>query len=410
MRALHEGDTLDDLSSELFPILQLCVGDGHLLPNLKTLKLWKIVGPVVPFVPLFLSPRTTSIRLCFRRIPKAVVASVITTVPTLCPRLQVIRLRYLPKDPMIIAAVSRMVLAANQNTLQQFHVDSPLTEEASEVVYKLPNLRGLLAVIERDTLLSPASLPNLTDITINCEDEGDWPQLFHRATLGKLESVTFYPESEEIGDFLGAFERAAHSSSVQNTLSKFRVSTSWSWNPNYSSLLPFTQLVYLEIRFSCINGCSSRVDDDVIINLSRAMPKLQDLILGHDPCRESTTGVTGKGLVALALHCSDLDYLCIHIQVANLSTPPASPGISGNTDPTSLRTDCALTELTLGEILVPEGSRSTVALNLLRIFPHIETIYSIWDEVQDAISNQPSTVQVSNNLWLRIRVTPMTPV
>jgi len=400
MRKLTEFQWRLNSLSEPLSILQLCTNNGVLFPNLKTLALLGIQGSVVPFIPLFLSLRTTSITLNFWNtdLPNAAVASVITTIPTLCPELQMICLCHLPRDPMITAAVSGMLLATNRDTLQHFYVDSPLTEEASEVVYKLPNLCDLSVVIEKETSLPEASLPNLTEITIKCEDEGDWPRLFYGASLGKLETVTFCPQSEKIGDFLGAFERAALSSSLQNTLSKFSLEPGCSWNPNYSSLLPFTQLVELNIGFSCDGGCSSRVDDNIVINLSRKMPGLRALQLGCDPCREFTIGVTAEGLMALALHCPDLRLLCIHFQVDSLTAPPASPGMSPNAKPTDSWTDCALTELVVGKIPAPE-SALMVTLALLRIFPRIEAIASDdegWQEVEDAIRLSKQIVDCSS--------------
>ena len=81
------------------------------------------------------------------------VALMITTLPTLCPNLQLIILPELPRDPMITAAVSGITLVINRNSLQELNVDSPLTKEASEMLYKLPNLRNLSVVIERGTSL-----------------------------------------------------------------------------------------------------------------------------------------------------------------------------------------------------------------------------------------------------------------
>ena len=398
MRELNEWTNPNIHSSETLSVLQLCAIDGPLLPNLKSLFLWDVPGPFVPFIPLFLSPRTICILLAFSGPDcyKVMVASIVTTFPILCPNLQEINL-LLPTDPMVTAAVSKMILATNPNTLQQFRVRSPLTVEASEVIYSLPNLHNLLAIICKGTPLSPASLPNLTELTIECDNEGDWPQLFHGATFGKLESVAFYPKSEEIGDFLGTFERVALSSSVQNTLSKFCVAAFCSWSPNYSSLLSLTHLVDLAIWFDCNGGCSSTVDDDIIINLSRAMPKLQLLELGVRPCREFTIGITANGLVALALHCPDLQTLCIHIQMASLSASPVSPRI----EPTGSWTDCALVNLAVGEIPVPEESVLVVALTLLRIFPRIERINSVddeWWEVENAIRLSKSIVGCSSKL------------
>jgi len=391
MRWLRGYETTDILSLEVFPVMQLCTINKPLLPNLKTLDLWEIEGSFIPFIPLFLSPRITFIVLKFESdSPKAVVASMIATVPTLCPNLQAITLRALPRDPMITAAVSGIPLVANGNTFQTFRVDSPLTQEASEVLYKLPSLRYLSVIVERETSLPSASLPNLIELTITCNNKEDWLRIFHGATFGKLKSVTFYLQSKQPGDFLGAFERAALSSSVQNTLSKFCLSTSYSWNTNYSSLLQFTQMVDLDIRFSCRYGCSSRVDDDIIISLSRAMPKLETLTLGDLPCGQITTGVTTKGLIALARHCPNLYSLRVHFRVASLSDPPAIHGVVPNAGPAASWTDCALEVLCVGKTPMPEGSELVIALTLLRIFPRLDCIVSDdnedWNEVEDAIN------------------------
>ena len=47
---------------------------------------------------------------------------------------------------MITVAVSELLLAVNRDTLRHFRVDSPLTEEAREVIHKLPNLCGLTVI------------------------------------------------------------------------------------------------------------------------------------------------------------------------------------------------------------------------------------------------------------------------
>ena len=96
----------------------------------------------------------------------------ITTFQILWPDLQNITLRPLPRDPGITAAVSRMVLLGNRNALRYFGVDSPLTEEAREVIFKLPDLRELSVVIERNTPSPSAVLPNLTQMHIEYDDRG----------------------------------------------------------------------------------------------------------------------------------------------------------------------------------------------------------------------------------------------
>ena len=176
----------------------------------------------------------------------------------------------------------------------------------------------------------------------------DWLQGFRGATFGRLKMITSHPVgSAQIGDFLEEFQTVALSTSLQNTLSEFKFRTLWSWNPSYSSLLIFKQMRPLEIEFSCHNpGCSSTVNDDIVTSLTRAMPKLEILRLGNAPC-SAITGVTLKGLVALACHCSHLSELRIHVQAGELgeaTTDIESPGPPENTAVIP-RVDCALTVL-----------------------------------------------------------------
>ena len=394
MRELNDHGTPKTLSSEVYSAMQLYTINEPLLPNLTTLKLGRVEKSFISFIPLFLSPTTTSISFGFDAPlpPKFVVASMIINLPTLCPNLQDINLFSLPRDPMITTAVSRMVCSANRNALRNFHVDSPLTEEAREAISKSQNLRALSVVTGNGTSISSASLPNLKSLQIECEDGGDWLQLLRGATFGKLESVNFYLKSRPIGDFLEAFEEAALSSSIQNTLSAIHFFAiddpgPWSWNPNYSSLLPFTQLVYLNIESSCDDRCS-RVDDDIVIDISRAMPELKHLELGIGPCCVFTGGATAKGLVALAHNCPNLSCLSVHFQVASLSDPPTGLERSYDAGYSASWTGCALTKLEVGEMLGPEESAPMVALTLLRIFPRLEDINFMdegWEEVRDMI-------------------------
>jgi len=405
------------LSSEVFLVLHRFAPSEPLLPNLKTLQFSPVAAEFVPSILLLASPGTANISIGFPapNIPKALVASTIATFPTRCPTLRQIHLHSLPRDPMIAAAVSELVLTTNRNTLRSFRVDSPLIEEAREVISKLPDLCTLTVVIERNAPLPSLVLPNLHKLVVIYDHDGDWLRMFHGATLEKLKSITFISESEQIGDFLGAFARVAFAASIQDTLSKFRLYTSCSWNPTYSSLLPFAQLKKLVIEFSCIGGCTSSVDDNIIISLARAMPKLKVLQLGDRPCRCIPTGVTAKGLVVLAHHCPNILHLCIHFQVASLSISPATTGMTPNPGSAAPRKGCALEELVAGGIPVPEQLVLIVALTLVRIFPCIEIIdYADenWRKVTDAISISKQIVDCSGKdivTLIYLEVTSVTP-
>ena len=401
IRKLRDFGVLGGVSPEVFSILQHFSSNEPLLPNLKTLELLSITAEFVPFILSFVSPGTTHIDIVFsiHNISKALVASVITIFSARCPNLQRISLHTLPRDPMITNAVSELLLTTNRNTLRTFNVDSPLTEEARGVAHRLPDLRCLTVVAERGTSLPSLMLPSLTKLIIKHDYDHDWLgwlEMFHGATLEKLESVRFDSKSEQIGDFLGAFERAALAASVRNTLSDFALYTQCPWNPKFSSLLSFTQMKNLTIRFPCDDGCSSRVDDNVIINLAQAMPKLESLRLGDTPCYRIPVGVTSKGLVVLAHHCPNLFSLCVHFQVASLSTPPATFWMTPNAEPAVL---CSLKYLTVGKTPIPEQSVLIATVTLVRIFPRMERILyddAGWKKVEDAIYISKQIVNCSS--------------
>ena len=378
------------VASDILLALQLRTANEPLLPRLKIFECAEPDADLIPFIPIFLSPKTIEITVKFAvSSPKMIIASTISRLSTLCPDLESISLNSLPRDSVITDAVSEMLLSCNPGTLREFLVGSPLTKEARGVVCQLPKLSALWVIIQGSTPLPPVALPNLTSIAVEYDDHLDWLQGFRGAALEKLEQVYLRSESERIGDFLGAFENVALTTSAPATLSVFKFYTSRSWNPKYRSLLQFTQLEQLEIEFSCHNGCSSRVDDVVIISLAQAMPNLEILRLGRAPCR-APTGVTIKGLIALACGCLRLSRLCIHFEVTSLAQQATGAGtLSSSGDGTAVRReDCGLTDLEVGDIPIPEGSTLAVAITLLQIFPRLLNIeYSEvkWEKVVETV-------------------------
>ena len=129
------------------------------------------------------------------------------------------------------------------------------------------------------------------------------------------------------------------------------------------------------------------------------MPKLESLTLGDWPCSEFTGGVTAKGLVALARNCQNLSSLCVHFQVASLSSPPTGPETTHTAGYSASWTGCALTRLDVGEMAVSDDSAPMVALTLLCIFPRIETIGFLeeaWDVVDAMIRRSRQIVNCSS--------------
>ncbi|KAF9786362.1 hypothetical protein BJ322DRAFT_1059266 [Thelephora terrestris] len=388
MRHLEEDAIVDVVSPQVLSVLQFRASSEPLFPNLQSFILCDTRGGLIPFIPLFLSPRTTAFTIFSysgANLPRAVTASMIAALPTLCPNLQRIRLYHLPTDPIIAAAVSELLFTTNLKTLSDFHANFPLVEEAREVIYKLPGLRRFQTRISGPTTVPTMVLPNLVRLEIEYDCGHDWLQGFRGASLGKLASVWINTKSDSIGDFLKAFECVALTTSIPATLLTFRLHTVREWRPNYHHLLPFTQLETLVIHFSCKLGCPSTIDDDTIVHLARAIPNLTTLQFGLRPCR-TAAGVTPKGLSALALYCLHLSELRIHFRAASFD-PPTMPGFIPS-DCTVPREVCALTNLDVGDIPIPDKFALMVALTLTRIFPCLKWIdYSDgrWREVAMAI-------------------------
>ena len=117
------------------------------------------------------------------------------------------------------------------------------------------------------------------------------------------------------------------------------------------------------------------------------------------PCDDFTTGVTAKGLVVIAHYCPDLCVLRVHLQVDTLCVPSAISGVTPGTGSTVPRRDCALWDLEVGEIPLPEESISTVALTLAHIFPRLTNIDHVddnWGKVVDAICNSREIISRSS--------------
>ena len=382
----------DPVTSDVLFALQLRTANEPFLPRLKIFKCEDVTEAFIPFIPFFLSHKTVEIDVGFANdSPVVMVASMVARLSTLRPDLEYITLN-LPRDPVITEAVSEMLLACNRDILQRFLVTSPLTEEARGVLYQLPRLRWLWAVIQGPILLPPVILPSLTSMYLEYDHGHNWLRGFSGGTLGELKSVIFRDSTglAQITNFLEEFQNVALTTTATNTLSRFRFRTFQRWNPNYSSLLAFGQLTELEIEFSCSVDCSSTLDDDIIISLAGAMPKLETLRLGKAPCR-IPTGVTLKGLVALACRCLQLHKLCIHFQahtLAEAATSTEPPPPSKHRPAVIPRTGCALTYLQVGEAPIPRQAALAVALALLQVFPQILNVEYVdpqWKNVVETI-------------------------
>lgn len=164
MREIKVETSKDPVTSNILIAVQLRTVNDPWLPRLWNFECWGATGDLIPFIPLFISPETTEVYIEFDEdAPLVGVASIISRFPTLCPALESIALPDLQRHPIITEAVSEMFLAYNRDNLRVFYVHSPLTDEAREVVFRLPGLAGLWVIIQEPVSL-PTALPNLDSL------------------------------------------------------------------------------------------------------------------------------------------------------------------------------------------------------------------------------------------------------
>ena len=120
---------------------------------------------------------------------------------------------------------------------------------------------------------------------------------------------------------------------------------------------------------------------------------------GDDSFPQFTADVTVNRLVALAHHCPNLSVHRMHFQADSLGDPSASLRMTPNAEPTASWTDCALTDVEVGEISVSEESVLTVALIILSISSRIETIDGAgegWAKVRNVINRSKGIIDRSS--------------
>jgi len=137
-------------------------------------------------------------------------------------------------------------------------------------------------------------------------------------------------------------------------------------------------------------GLLFEVDDDIIMSLARAMPKLEILQPGRASCG-TATGATADGPVSLASRCPNLSRLRIHFQGSSLvdaaTSTTATPAVLDD-EPVVRWKECALTDLSVGETPIPAESAMMVTLVLLQNFPRILNVgctHREWKTVAETI-------------------------
>ena len=142
--------------------------------------------------------------------------------------------------------------------------------------------------------------------------------------------------------------------------------------------LAFTNLTTLEVgRFCPADRCSFDLTDDDLTTLTKALPRLRKLLLGH-PCWLNTCQTTFRGLLTLSTNCVGLTELIVHFNTINIVEDVKSLLEAEDPHVQTLRKGprCGVTTLPvfLAPLTVDKPDTDVVAKGLLSVFPRLGCI------------------------------------
>ena len=161
--------------------------------------------------------------------------------------------------------------------------------------------------------------------------------------------------------------------------------------------LSFKSLTSLKVLSECSPNLCHTFDltDDDIDMLTKAMPRLESLAIGEEPCGVPSQ-ITFKSLYTISRQCPRLTTLQIHFNPALFVTKVETDSQNGDvalgfpdlkTPPSEL---CSVTTIDVGSIPLPPESNTSyiMALGLLGVFPRLEKLEcddGDWDDIDDLI-------------------------
>jgi hypothetical protein len=140
----------------------------------------------------------------------------------------------------------------------------------------------------------------------------------------------------------------------------------------------FRNLTTLEVgRFCPADRCSFDLTDGDLTALTKALPRLQKLLLGH-PCWSNTCQTTFRGLLTLSINCVGLTELIVHFNTIDIVEDVKSLLKAGDPNVQTLRKapKCGVTSLPvfITPLTLDKPDTDLLAKGLLFVFPRLGDI------------------------------------
>ncbi|KAF9786341.1 hypothetical protein BJ322DRAFT_1191412 [Thelephora terrestris] len=242
---------------------------------------------------------------------------ILSTLSTLSPDVQEIQIERLFHSPSTEEASSELLMRCNPYHLRKYNVDSPISAAALRHIIQLPSLEKFWLVVDTFRLLDPLPVvllpaiknPVLTSIFVECS-------------------------AADVAQLMEAFQLTAATCGIQERLQEFRVRSQEEFKISpevITCTLPFKNLMSLQVLSECSTVICQTFDltDDHINLLTKAMPRLESLAIGEEPCRVPSQ-ITFKSLYTISNWCTWLANLQIHFNPASFVTRVDSDSETGS--------------------------------------------------------------------------------
>jgi len=339
--------------------------------------LQKFLSPYLTAIIISTSPlgdRPTETVEIWRKLPDKAVPAIRSAIKAFPSSAHLICLKLgVGVETRFTEEISAFVLGCGE-ALQELSTNTVLSTQAIVHLMKLPNLR---------TWLTWQDPPQVTDLIYHGVPDDTTVSLFPSLWMLDLRGGVAL---EWLSLFGTAKSRTPPWIMAGDSLHKVSYHHPTAGLPMSSSLvskfLPFTDLVDLRIRMTCVpftGPCASKFTDKDVEHLAIALPKLETLMLSERPCNSDMCPTTIRSLLFLSVHCTRLTHLNIHFRTGNLRADILDMLGDAYLQGLHSRPKCALKTLVTQEMhfYLSDYDHVLVPMTLLMIFPSLSNFESM---------------------------------
>jgi len=357
----------------------------------------------LPFISPFISRSLTSIVIDVPRGASPMLPPILTTLSTLSPDIREIQIERLYHGPSTEEASSQLLMQCNPYRLRKYNVDSPVSPSALRHIIQLPSLEEFWLVVGSFQLPDPLPIvvfPSLRLLDVEYSGDPTWLKLLPAIENPVLASVFVECSGSDVARFVEAFQLTMTGCGMHERLQEFRVRSQDEFKITPQTIActsSFKSLTSLKVLSECsptVCHTFELTDDDIDL-LTKAMPRLESLAIGEEPCGVPSQ-ITFKSLYNISRRCPRLTTLQIHFNPTLFVTKVDTDSEFGDvalglpdlkTSPFDL---CSVTTIDVGNIPLPPESNTSyiMALGLLGVFPRLEKLEyddGDWEDIDDLI-------------------------